>query len=105
MLSVLYLYNTFKKRKGQDTMYYKIIVYEKKFLNVETAKGFKKVIYFNKLATYHDIPKATLSKKYIETWAKWCDTRYHITTILETEQDDLILKYNEKARKYNTLIA
>ena len=86
-------------------MYYKIIVYEKKFYNTETAKGFKKVVYFSKLATYHDIPKATLSKKYIETWAKWCDTKYHITTILETEEDDLIIKHNEKAKKYNELIA
>lgn len=86
-------------------MYYKIIVYEKKFLNVETKKGFKKVVYFSKLATYHDIPKATLSKNYIETWSKWQDTKYHITTILEGATDDLILKHNEKARKYNTLLA
>lgn len=86
-------------------MYYKIIVYEKKFYNMETKKGFKKVVYFNKLATYHDIPKATLSKKYIETWARWQDTKYHITTILEGTTDDLILKHNEKAKKYNALIA
>lgn len=84
-------------------MYYKIIVYEKKFTKIATKKGFKDIVFFEKLATYHDIPKATLSKNYIETWAKWCDTKYHITTILEDESDDLILKHNEKVARYREL--
>lgn len=86
-------------------MYYKIIVYEKKFTKIATKKGFKDICYFKKLATYHDIPNAILSKKYIETWAKWCDTKYHITTILENESDDLIIKHNEKVAKYKELFA
>lgn len=86
-------------------MYYKIIVYEKKFTKIATKRGYKDICYFSKLATYHDIPKATLSKKYIETWARWCDTKYHITTILENESDDLILKHNEKAARYRELFS
>lgn len=84
-------------------MYYKIIVYEKKFTKIATKKGYKDIVYFQKLATYHDIPKATLSKRYIETWAKWQDTKYHITTLKENAQDDLIIKHNEKVARYREL--
>lgn len=81
-------------------MYYKIIVYEKKFLKVKTTRGTKSIVYFDTKTTYHNIPKATLSKKYIETWARWQDTKYHITSILETQNDTIIDTYNEKAKKY-----
>lgn len=81
-------------------MYYKIIVYKKAFVNVETKRGLKKVVYFNKVATYHNIHKATLSKEYLKTWEKWKDTCYHISEILETESDTIIDLYNAKAKKY-----
>lgn len=86
-------------------MYYKIIVYEKKFTKLATKKGYKDIVYFDKKTTYHNIPKATLTKNYLETWAKWCDTKYHISSILETQQDDLIINHNKKVEKYKELFS
>ncbi len=84
-------------------MYYKIIVYKKMFANVETKRGLKTVVYFSKIATYHNIHKATLSKEYLKTWEKWQDTCFHISTILETQSDNIIDTYNMKAKKYGVL--
>lgn len=84
-------------------MYYKIIVYKKMFANVETKRGLKKIVYFNKIATYHNIHKATLSKQYLTTWEKWKDTCFHISTILENESDNIIENYNMKAKKYGVI--
>lgn len=80
-------------------MYYKIIVYEKKFLPVETKKGVKNMVYFKHLTTYHNIPKAILTKKYLETWSNWQDTKYHITQIRESDTDTIINNYNKKVKK------
>lgn len=85
-------------------MYYKIIVYKKKYLKIETKKGLRKVVYFQKVATYHNIHKAILSKKMIETWGKYQEWDYHITQVLETQRDTIIENYNAKAKKYGVLV-
>ena len=85
-------------------MYYKIIVYKKNYTKIETKKGLRKVVYFQKVATYHGIHKTTLTKKYLQVWEKWKDTCYHISEILETEQDTIIENYNTKAKKYGVLV-
>ena len=86
-------------------MYYKIIVYEKIFFNVEYGKKTLKKVYFKKIAIYHNIHKVILTKKCLEVFAKYNDTKYHITEIPENEKDIIINNYNEKVKKYWQFVA
>lgn len=84
-------------------MYYKMIVYQQKFIKVETKRGIKQKVYFEKLATIHGIHKSILSKKYLELYRQYGVNNYNITidNLLEHEDEKqtLIYKNNEKVKK------
>jgi hypothetical protein len=84
---------------------YKIIVYKKEFFTIATKNRVSKKVYFRHIKTYHNIHKSILSKEYIKVWAQYQNTCYHITSILENEQDTIIDSYNKKVEKYLQLIS
>lgn len=88
----------------QCNNYYKIIVYEKVFFNIEYGKKTLKKVYFKKIATYNNIHKSILTKKSLEIFYKWSDTKYHITQVLQDEKDIIIENYNQKVKKYWQLV-
>ena len=86
-------------------MYYKIIVYEKIFFNVEYGKKMVKKVYFKRITTYNNIHESILTKKSLEVFYRWNDTKYHIIEIKQNEDRNIIDIYNEKVKKYWQLIA
>lgn len=86
-------------------MYYKIIVYKKHYRNIETKKGFKSYVYFEKIKTFHNIHIATLTKECLKVWSKYNDWCYHISNMLETDTDTLIENNNSKVKKYFDMVA
>ena len=81
-------------------MQYKIIVYEKTFIEVETKRGISKKPYFKKVHTEHNIHKAILSKTMLELQRKYIG--YHMEFLSENESESTTIAsmYNEKIKKY-----
>lgn len=86
-------------------MYYKLIAYEKKFVNVETKKGMRKKVYFKKIATKHNIHKAVLSKAHLQMFQEQMQSVDAWGLVIdelredEDERESLIYKNNEKVKK------
>lgn len=80
-----------------------MIVYQQKFIKVETKRGIRQKVYFKKLTTVHGIHKSILSKKYLELYHQYGMSNYNITIDNVPEDEDerqtLIYKNNEKVKK------
>jgi len=85
-------------------MYYKIIIYKQKYVNIETARGIKARVYFQKIATKHNIHKTMLTKEQLQLYTQYKKQydgwQLTIDTMLETEDErqSLIYKNNAKIR-------
>lgn len=85
-------------------MYYKIIVYKKHYKTIATKKSYKQYVYFEKVKTYHNIHKATLSKKAIEIFRVYNDWQFHVSEVLENERDTIIESNNSKTKQYFDMV-
>lgn len=83
-------------------MYYKMIVYKQKYVNIETARGTKARVYFQKIATKHNIHKTMLTKEQLQLYDRYKKQydgwQLTIDTMLETQDETQTLIYKNNAK-------